>query len=596
MDEINHRSAYSRFATTAEIKESLYRIDIDDPNPQYGGVPLFATENSVFIEKDDAHTLVYGITGSKKTRLIAMPALRMYAIARESFIASDPKGELYKKTYSLLKEHDYKIVVINLRDPPHSNAWNPLLIPYLQYKNGQKDKAIEFVLDLANSITNNGHSSDPYWETSGANMLAGLILILFEHAKENEINFRSLRALRTQAFKLEKGEVPYIQENYLPHIDKSSYISSLLSGTAEVTENTRSCIISIFDHAMSTFFQDGLINMLSGSDFDMGEIGKTKTAVFLITPDENTVYNKLITVFIKQCYGELLREAENYPDNRLPRRVNLVLDEFSNLPAIPDFPAMITASRSRNIRFNLFIQSQKQLFCRYGENADNIKGNCENWVFLHSREYSLLKEIVNLAGKRNSEIPLVSETMLQTLDKRKGEALVLNKRLFPYFTALWDIDKYPQMAQPGQTVQYPHNACRADAVFDLNYFCNNMEARDIANEEILNDFFTVKMPAVSTPDEEGEKKEIEDEPALTATLERYGSSVGSGWHGLLAPILEEINLYNYDSKGRKIEIEQIKEKYGTLNIYTKGSPEYIEGMITIAGEESVDFTPLSLHS
>jgi len=71
-----------------------------------------------------------------------MPALQILAMAGESFVVNDPKGELYKKTYKTLKDHDYKINVLNLRDPMRSNSWNPLQIPYKQYHGGQKDKAI----------------------------------------------------------------------------------------------------------------------------------------------------------------------------------------------------------------------------------------------------------------------------------------------------------------------------------------------------------------------------------------------------------------------------------------------------------------------
>ena len=66
---------------------------------------------------------------------------------------------------------------------------------------------------------------------------------------------------------------------------------------------------------------------------------------------------------------------------------------------------MITASRSRNIRFNLIVQSINQLRDRYGRQAETIRGNCENWVFLHSREFSLLEELSNLSGMANYEYP-----------------------------------------------------------------------------------------------------------------------------------------------------------------------------------------------
>ena len=40
--------------------------------------------------------------------------------------------------------------------------------------------------------------------------------------------------------------------------------------------------------------------MLSFSDFDMRDIGKKKTAVFLIVQDEKKTYHALTTIFVKQ--------------------------------------------------------------------------------------------------------------------------------------------------------------------------------------------------------------------------------------------------------------------------------------------------------
>jgi type IV secretion system protein VirD4 len=596
MDYTNDKKpSHSRFASPEETKASLYRIAADDTNPKKGGIPLFADEQAVYIEGEDVHSMIFGITGAMKSRLVGMPALRMLAMAGESFIANDPKGELYQKTFPLLNGRGYKIVVINLREPLRSNTWNPLQIPYMQYRNGQKDKATEFVMDMANCITNEGNKLEPYWENSGAGLLAGLIMLLFEYADEKEIHFKSLRALRSQAFKVVDGGTPYIRNNFLQYVDKSSFLYSLLSGTVDVCHETQSCIVSVFDQAMLPFFcQDNLIDMLSGTDFETGGIGKTKTAVFLITPDENTVYNKLITVFVKQCYTELLRVAEEYPDKKLPVRVNFMMDEFANLPAITDFSSMITASRSRNIRFNLFVQSKNQLFRRYGYDADTIQSNCENWVFLYSREASLLGEIVSLSGMKNNEESLITASFLQTLDKKKGEAYILNKRLYPYVANLWDIDKYPHMAQEEKTVQYPENNCKANDVFDLEARSFKMltPQREPIVDLILEPIFTSTPPqdnAVEDGDnelEEGDNEKTEEESLSKVSLERYGSGVGRGWHGLLGPIFEEINLYNENNKGNEIQIDQIKEKFGTLRFYVSRCPDYIEGMISVAEEES----------
>ena len=593
MNYTNNQKSYSRMASKDEIMSSLYKISVGEKNPQYGGIPLFADENAVYVEHNDKHTLVYGLTGSKKTRLIGMPALKTYAMSGESFIANDPKGELYDKTFPLLKERGYNTIVINLRDPLKSNAWNPLKIPYTQYKNDQKDKAIESVMDMSMCISQNGYSKDPYWENSAASLLAGLIMVLFEYAPDTTIHFKSLRAVRSIAFKIEHNDVPFIRSHFLQEVDKSSFLYSLLLGTADVTESTRSCIISVFDQALLPFFcQDNLIDMLSDSDFEFGSIGTAKTAVFLVTPDENTVYNKLVSVFVKQCYAELLREAEKHPGKKLPLRVNFLLDEFANLPSITDFQAMITASRSRNIRFNLFIQSKTQLAERYGINANTIQGNCENWIFLHSREISLLDEISALSGLKNNHEPLVTPTMLQTLDKDKGEAFVMNKRLHPYIANLWDIDQYPHNVTEETTVIYPENSKKADKIFDFQELCYMSFGKN------PQPVFSSTLPAdnkkpIFDDDEDNEdtdnQDDLEDNKANSVsefTLDQYGSSVGNGWHGLLSPILDEINRYNKVNQDNEIIIDQIKQKWGTLNMYVSGAPDYIRGMIDIAEHES----------
>jgi len=479
MSNFSDRPVYSRWASEAEIKSSLYKNIINDDSSCHGGLPLFADSESVYVDKTDTHSLIVGSTGSKKTRLIGMPALRLYARAGESFIATDPKAELYERTQSMLKEKGFRTIVLNLRDPVQSNAWNPLIVPYRLYHSGQRDKAAELVNDMAGCIVKEGYEKEPYWSNSASDMLAGLLLILFECAQENELNFKSLRTLRTQSFinlntsVNSSDNTTFIQEHFLNHLDKSSFINSLLTGTTQVCDTTRGCIISVFDQAMRPFFnQDNLIDMLSANDLDMRTIGNEKTAVFLIIPDENTLYHKLISVFIKQCYTELIIEAQKQPSKALPLRVNFLLDEFSSLPRISDFPAMITASRSRNIRFNLFIQSVSQLWERYGPQSEAIKGNCENWIFLHSRELSMLEELVKLSGMRSHEDQLVSLSMLQTLDKDKGEAFIMHKRIHPYIASLPDIDNYPGIKHNGGTTKYPLHSNKASAVFDFEQFCN----------------------------------------------------------------------------------------------------------------------------
>ena len=113
---------YARWASETEIMESLYKIKFDGSKPEYGGIPLYAENGSVYVEKNDSHTLILGSTGSKKTRLLCMPSLMLCAMAGETVVVTDPKAELYEKTYPVFKKEGYNIFVLNLRDPVQSDC------------------------------------------------------------------------------------------------------------------------------------------------------------------------------------------------------------------------------------------------------------------------------------------------------------------------------------------------------------------------------------------------------------------------------------------------------------------------------------------
>ena len=111
-----------------------------------------------------------------------------------------------------------------------------------------------------------------------------------------------------------------------------------------------------------------------------------------------------------------------------------------------DMASMISAARSRNIRYYLIAQSKHQLQGKYGEDADTIKGNCDNWVFLTSKELDLLEEISQLCGSvytaAGHQRRLISVSELQRLSKERGEALIMHARQYPAISALADIDEY----------------------------------------------------------------------------------------------------------------------------------------------------------
>lgn len=432
----------SRWATIEEIQNSGTYVNLSDDEYPVGGLPLLSDGKEAYVDGEDTHTLIFGATGSKKTRLFCMPMVNMFAKAGESFVVTDPKGEIYAKTSGIVKANGYKTVVLNFRDIGYGDMWNPLAYPYELYHSENRENGVSMINDFISTIAapQFENTKDVFWPQMASSFALACLMVLMESADKSEVNLASLG--RLCSFDCEK-DLKELAAKMDPQSIASINLNSVLSA-ADATR--RSIYVSLYGMVGIFNTQKNLTRMLSGNTIDIKNIGREKTAIYLIIPDEKTTCHFLVTTFIKQAYEILIAEAQKEKDFKLPVRVNFVLDEFCNMPKVPDMPAMISAARSRNMRYFLVAQSLHQLKGKYGEDADTIKGNCDNWVFLTSKELSLLNEISDLCGSvytaDRRQRKLISVSELQRLDKKKGEALIMHSRQYPIITEIADIDMY----------------------------------------------------------------------------------------------------------------------------------------------------------
>jgi len=428
---------------------SVTRIDIENGDCPVGGIPIISDGRAVFVDGSDTHTIVFGSTGSKKTRLFALPLINILSLAGESFIATDPKGELYARTSGLVAAKGYETAVFNLRDLGKSDHWNPLYLPHNLYHSGHTEEAISSLNDFLESIAepHRKGAKDPYWINLSMSLALAHLLFFIDTTEAEEANIANFAE-----FCATKSTVEDVEElfNCIPigSIASTNYKGVL--GNKDAAATWGNVVAGV--HAMLNVFviRKSLSQVLSKCSFDVRDIGKKKTAIYIIVPDEKTSLHFMVTAFIKQVYETMISEAQLQTNLNLPLRVNFVLDEFCNIPGISDMPSMISAARSRNMRFFLFAQGLFQMKQVYGDDAYTIKGNCDNWVFLTSREYELLKQISDLCGDTYyragdgsiSSEPLISTSDLQRLSKEHGEALILHGRNYPFVTRLPDIDDY----------------------------------------------------------------------------------------------------------------------------------------------------------
>lgn len=479
--EIKDKSdkGYSRWAKDKEMKHELKMVLPGDETSIYGGIPLINNGKEIWVDDGEYHNLIIGSTGSGKTQMTVQPMVKCLAKSNQSMIITDPKGEIYENNANELRERGYKIVLLNFRDPQRGNCWNPLSLPYSLYKSGNSDKANELLDDLAMNILydEKSQNADPFWEKTSADYFAGLALALFDDAKEDEINLNTINLMTTVGE--EKFRNSTYMKQYFSYKDQASPAYVNVSSTLLAPSDTKGSILSVFKQKIKLFSsRENLSEMLSHSDFDMKDIGREKTAVFIVVQDEKKTYHSLVTIFIKQVYETLIDVAQE-SGGKLPFRTNFILDEFANMPPLKDVTTMVTAARSRAIRFSFIIQNFAQLYQVYGkENGETIKGNCGNIVYLISSELAALEELSKMCGEEKSKekdktasTPLVTVSDLQRLPQ--WSMVVLRIRMMPFKTKLtpnWKMEKENSWGKSYGKADYPTREKEAIHLFDLKKY------------------------------------------------------------------------------------------------------------------------------
>ena len=489
--DAKNEKGYSRWSTDKEMKKQLKMVEANAPTSEYAGIPIINDGKKIWVDAGEYHNLIIGSTGSGKTEMMIQPMVKLLAKKGESMIITDPKGEIYEKNALELREKGYNIVLLNFRNPQNGNCWNPFTLPYNLYVKGDQDKSCELLEDLALNILydENAKNQDPFWEKTSADYFTGLSLALFEDASAEEINLNSINLMTTAGEDKVGGNTTYMKE-YFSYKSQASAAYINVASTLMAPNETKSSILSVFKQKIKLFSsRENLSEMLAHSDFDMEDIGRKKTAVFIVIQDEKKTYHSLVTIFLKQCYETLIRVAQE-SGGKLPYKTNFILDEFANMPPLKDVTTMVTAARSRAIRFTFVIQNFAQLYEVYGkENGETIKGNCGNILYLISSELSALEEISKLCGEVKSKDkdktdskPLVTVSDLQRLPQ--WTLIALRIRMMPFKTKMtpnWQMVNNNNWEKNYPLATYPVREKGIVQTFDIKAFVDKKKEAKFAS-------------------------------------------------------------------------------------------------------------------
>lgn len=382
--------------------------------------------NNTRISGCNNNDLICGNSGSGKTGGYVIPNIQC---VDGSLVVSDTKRQLERRFRQELLAKGYRVYTLDFVDPARSCGYNPLAA-IRRYPDGSyREQDILSLAHLLNPLT---CLNDPIWDLSAASYVAFLISYCLETEPAERRNLIRVGELHRQ-FMQPNGDVQFLEwilDNPDSFAAKKYY---------EITANRKadkmfSSILGFVNVNLEHFaFREAGHIFAKPNSFDIRELGRQKTVLFLNVSDTDRTFDRMVNIFYTQALAVLCSEADAQADGRLRVPVRLIMDDFASSAVIPDFDKVISVIRSRDIAVSLIIQSLSQLESMYTPAVSRtIINNCDHILYLGNQDLATAEYIAARAMRTPEAILSMprSKAYLMTF----GEKARLVDKIAPYST------------------------------------------------------------------------------------------------------------------------------------------------------------------
>jgi type IV secretion system protein VirD4 len=362
--------------------------------------------------------LILGATGTGKSRGFYLPNLEFLASTGASVFVNDTKSELWNLASGYWKRA-FRFAPL---DPDKSSPlnWIPLCT----------DENQTLTLKLARTIVTNGGDSknkEAFWDKAETALLAAL----FAHTATTDT------------------PTPAFAYDILHECD--------MNGVAEILFDSKSRLArqqarvfwdagdklrgSVFTGARVslTWLGDAKVRRFTSSTLkpiNFAEMRTGKVSVFWCLPVKAIATLRPLTSLVLTLAMEQLKETKGSP-------VYMMLDEFANIGAIPDFSTEITLLRSERVPVIAGIQSFAQLAERYGHDAARtIAENFQTKLVLAGLEFDSAERI----SKHLGELTIIERRDSHTSKGFFGEGASRTRSLQKYARRLLTANEITQLS------------------------------------------------------------------------------------------------------------------------------------------------------
>lgn len=307
------------------------------------------------------HIMIYGATGSGKTRGFVKPFILQAMRRRESMVLVDVKGEIYEGMSQILRDDGYEVKMFNLLDKEHSDAWNCLSVI-------EQDKnLVQSIAEVIIKNTSNANERQDFWEKAELNLLMALMHYVATQTIPGTnqllpIQQRSLgeiyRILSNESFADLEQRFEALPKGHpaLPPYGIFKLANRQIWGNIAIGLGNRLSV-----------FQNPLVDKITSyNEIDLTLPGQKPCAYFCCISAQDSSLEFLSSLFFSQLFSSLMEYGRRNGDHgRLPVRVNVCLEEFCNIGKLMDFKRVLEVCRGSNIFCQLVVQSIPQLKDRY---------------------------------------------------------------------------------------------------------------------------------------------------------------------------------------------------------------------------------------
>jgi type IV secretion system protein VirD4 len=351
---------------------------------------------SPIVSAPENHTLIVAPSRTGKGTRVVIPTLLLY---KDSLITLDPKGENAAIAARYRRDElGHKVHIVNPwgvdEQKFERRGFKSATINPLDALDPSDRNVVATAQALADAICIRPSSGDDaFWQGQAAVLLTGLLLWVADQPDE-------VKTLGRVADLVSGGEGgDDLRNTLLPKLAASSSfrgaIRKAVGPMVKMPDNTWGGVISNLSGALKFLIDDRIVEATDHSTFDLSDLTRPGTTVFLVIPDiqlkTNPTWMKLILAAVSSTFKRHRPAAEG-------RRAMFLIDEFAAMGRVDSFVSDIAIVGGAGLDLTIAIQDLGQLDEYYGKASASILSNCGWKWFCNVQDLKTAEYVSKMLG------------------------------------------------------------------------------------------------------------------------------------------------------------------------------------------------------